>query len=114
LQGADSDHFAAITDPKQVADLLRAIDCYQGSFAVICALKLASLVFVRPGELRAAEWGHINLESKEWRYRQSPRPWFLGLPHKIIPIRKYVSPGALFQQKLLVIQHICIGYAVSC
>lgn len=48
--------------------MLRAIDRYQGSFPAVCALKLAPLVFVRPGELRAAEWQHIDLESKEWRY----------------------------------------------
>lgn len=68
LPPAKGEHFASITEPKQVAELLRAIDCYQGSLAAVCALKLAPLVFVRPGELRAAEWQHIDLESKEWRY----------------------------------------------
>jgi integrase len=68
LPPAKGEHFASITEPKQVAELLRAIDSYQGSLAAICALKLAPMVFVRPGELRAAEWEHINLESKEWRY----------------------------------------------
>ncbi len=61
-------HFAAITEPKEVAGLLRAIDGFQGSFPVMCGLKLAPLLFVRPGELRAAEWSHIDLETKEWRY----------------------------------------------
>ena len=65
---AKGDHFAAITDPKQVAELLRAIDSYQGSLSAISALKLAPMVFVRPGELRAAEWEHIDFEAKEWRY----------------------------------------------
>ena len=68
LPPAKSEHFAAITEPKQVAELLRAIDGYQGSLSAICALKLAPLVFVRPGELRAAEWEHIDLDAKEWRY----------------------------------------------
>jgi integrase len=68
LPVAKGEHFAAITEPKQVAELLRAIDGYQGSFIALCALKLAPLVFVRPGELRAAEWQHIDLEAKEWRY----------------------------------------------
>ena len=68
LPPAKGEHFASITEPKQVAELLRAIDSYQGSLAAICALKLAPLVFVRPGELRAAEWEHISLDSKEWRY----------------------------------------------
>ncbi len=68
LPAAKGEHFAAITEPKAVAELLRAIDSYQGSLPSVCALKLASLVFVRPGELRAAEWQHIDLEAKEWRY----------------------------------------------
>ena len=68
LPPAKGEHFAAITEPKQVAELLRAIDGYQGSLSAICALKLAPLVFVRPGELRAAEWEHIDLDAKEWRY----------------------------------------------
>ncbi len=59
-------HHAAITDPKEVAALLRAIDGYQGSFVVKCALQLAPLVFVRPGELRQAEWAEIDFESAEW------------------------------------------------
>ena len=68
LPPAKGEHFAAITEPKQVAELLRAIDGYQGSLSAICALKIAPLVFVRPGELRAAEWEHIDLDAKEWRY----------------------------------------------
>ena len=68
LPPAKGEHFAAITEPKQVAELLRAIDGYQGSLPSVCALKLAPLVFVRPGELRAAEWQHIDLDTKEWRY----------------------------------------------
>jgi integrase len=59
-------HFAATTDPKEVAPLLRAIDGFVGSFVVKCALQLAPLLFVRPGELRAAEWSEIDLESAEW------------------------------------------------
>jgi integrase len=66
-----------MTDPKQAAPLLRAIDEYTGSFIVKSALQLAPLVFVRPGELRQAEWEHIDLETKEWRYlvtkTQTPR-----------------------------------------
>ena len=65
---AKGEHFASITEPKKVAELLRAIDSYQGSLSAVYALKLASLVFVRPGELRSAEWEHINLDAKEWRY----------------------------------------------
>ena len=59
-------HFAAITDPKKVAGLLRAIDSYQGSFVIKCALRLAPLLFVRPGELRHAEWAEMDLGEAEW------------------------------------------------
>jgi len=59
-------HHAAITDPKEVAPLLRAIDGYTGHFVVKCALRIAPLVFVRPGELRHAEWAEINLDEATW------------------------------------------------
>lgn len=59
-------HMAAITEPVKVGELLRAIDTYQGSFVVKCALKLLPLLFCRPGELRHAEWSEINFESAEW------------------------------------------------
>ncbi len=68
LPPAKSEHFAAITEPKQVAELLRMFDGYQGTFTVACGLRLAPLVFVRPGELRKAEWADIDLEGAEWRY----------------------------------------------
>ena len=57
---------AAITDPAQVAELLRAIDGFTGTFVVRSALKLAPLVFVRPGELRQAEWSEIDVDKAEW------------------------------------------------
>ncbi len=59
-------HHAAITDPKEVAPLLRAIDGYQGGFVVRCALRLAPMFFVRPGELRQAEWAEIDLDEGAW------------------------------------------------
>jgi integrase len=61
-------HFAAVTEPKQAAALLRALDGYKGTFTVCCALKLAPLFFVRPGELRQAQWADFDLENAEWRY----------------------------------------------
>ena len=61
-------HFAAITDPKQVGPLLKVLDGYNGSLIVRCALRLTPLVFVRPGELRQAEWKDINLPAAEWRF----------------------------------------------
>lgn len=66
LKVAKQTHHAAIIDPEKVAQLLRAIDSYEGSFVTKCALRLAPLVFVRPGELRGAEWAEINLETAEW------------------------------------------------
>ncbi len=71
LTPAKGEHFAAITEPKRVAELLREIDGYQGTLTVQCALKLAPLVFVRPGELRKAEWADIDLDAAEWRYTVS-------------------------------------------
>jgi len=60
-------HLAAVTDPKEISGLLQAIDNYEGSFIVKCALRLAPLVFVRPGELRNAEWKELDLDRAEWR-----------------------------------------------
>lgn len=62
---------ASFTEPSDVAELLRAIDGFKGTLTVQSALRLAPLVFVRPGELRTAKWSDINLEDKEWRYRVS-------------------------------------------
>lgn len=59
-------HFASITDPDKVGELLRAIDAFTGTFPVACALKLAPMVFVRPGELRQAEWTEFDLDAGEW------------------------------------------------
>jgi integrase len=70
LKGAlpqpNENHHAAITDPKEVAPLLRAIDGYQGHYVVKCALRLAPMFFVRPGELRHAEWAEIELDKAVW------------------------------------------------
>jgi len=70
LRGAlpqpNENHHAAITDPKEVAPLLRALDGYQGHFVVKCALRLAPLLFVRPGELRHMEWMEVDLDEAVW------------------------------------------------
>jgi integrase len=71
LQPVVTTHHAAITDPVEVAELLRAIAGYKGQFVTICALKLSPLVFIRPSELRQALWENINLETAELRYRVS-------------------------------------------
>ena len=71
LPPTKGEHFAAVTDPKRVGELLRAINGYQGTLTVQCALRLAPLVFVRPGELRRAQWADIDLDTAEWRYTVS-------------------------------------------
>lgn len=67
LSPTNEKHHASVTEPKAVADLLRAIETYKGSLITRCALRFAPLAFVRPGELRHAEWSEINTEAAEWR-----------------------------------------------
>lgn len=83
LTPVKTEHFPAITDPKQVGPLLRAMDGYTGSQVVRYALRLAPMVFVRPGELRNAEWAHIDLEAAEWRYTVTKT----NTPH-IVPLSR--------------------------
>jgi integrase len=61
-------HFPSITEPPAVGELLRAIDAFKGTLVVRSALLLAPLLFVRPGELRRAEWSGFDLNKAEWRY----------------------------------------------
>jgi len=60
-------HHAAITEPRKVGELLRAIDGYSGQPVTVAALRLSPLLFVRPGELRHAEWSEIDLDNATWR-----------------------------------------------
>lgn len=87
-------HFAAVTDPKEVAELLRAINGYEGSPTVCAALRLAPLVFVRPGELRAAEWAHIDLDAAEWRYTvtKTNTAHIVPLSKQAVEILKEIQP----------------------
>lgn len=78
-------HHVTITDPKGIAALLRAIEGYKGAFITLCALRLAPLVFVRPGELRHAEWQEIDLDHAEWRI---PGPKMKMKEQHIIPLSK--------------------------
>lgn len=66
LEPVVAGHHAAITDPKEVGGLLRAMEAYTGSFIVKCALQLSPMVFTRPGELRNAEWSEFDLDNAEW------------------------------------------------
>jgi len=76
-------HMAAPTEPKDVAPLLRSIDGFSGSFVVKCAMQLAPLLFVRPGELRHAEWTEIDLDAAEWRIPGSKMK--MGIDH-LVPL----------------------------
>jgi len=71
LKPIKESHYPALTEPEKVAELLRAIDGYKGGPVVRAALRLAPLVFVRPGELRAAKWAEIDLDRAEWKYTVS-------------------------------------------
>ena len=66
LSSRETAHHAALTDPVAVGGLMRAIDSFTGSFITVCALKLAALCFVRPGELRHAEWAEFDLDNATW------------------------------------------------
>ncbi len=68
LPPVKSKHMAAPTDPKDIAPILRMLDGYEGTFVVKCALRLAPLLFVRPGELRSMEWQDVDLANSEWAY----------------------------------------------
>jgi integrase len=87
-------HFAATTDPKQVAKILRAMDGYEGSLTVRCALRIAPLVFVRPGELRRAEWADIDFEAAEWRYlvTKTKTPHIVPLSRQAVEILRELRP----------------------
>jgi integrase len=81
-------HFAAITDPAAVGELLRAIDGYAGQATTVAALRLAPYVFVRPGELRAAEWSEFDLDNGEWRIPAARMK--MGEQH-IVPVSKQAA-----------------------
>ena len=89
-------HLAAITDPTKVADLLRSIDGYEGSLIVKSALRLAPLVFVRPGELRKAEWSEIDLDAAEWNIpaekMKMKQPHLVPLSQQAVDILRELHP----------------------
>jgi len=80
LAPVEAQHHAAITDPAEAAGLLRILDDYDGTLIVRCALRLAPLVFVRPGELRKAEWSEINLDDARWIIP----PWRMKMRQSLI------------------------------
>lgn len=89
-------HRAAITDPKAIGALLRASDDYQGMFATRCALRLAPLLFVRPGELRTMEWAELNLDAAEWNIpaekMKTREPHLVPLSAQALAILREIEP----------------------
>jgi integrase len=93
LAPAQHRHFASITDPAALGALLRAIDAYPGAFVTRCALRLAPLLFVRPGELRQAEWVEFDFAKSEWRI--PGRRMKMRSPH-IVPLARQAV--AIFEE----------------
>ncbi|MCB1822211.1 MAG: tyrosine-type recombinase/integrase [Candidatus Competibacteraceae bacterium] len=96
LPTAKGRHFPTLTDPKIVGALLRAIEGYTGTFIVRCALRLAPLLFVRPGELRRAEWSEFDLDAAVWRIPADKMKMgaehIVPLPHQAVAILKDLHP----------------------
>ena len=89
-------HRAAVLTPEKVGQLLRDIDAYDGYFPLVCALKLAPLVFTRPTELRAAQWDEFDLEAAEWRIpaerMKMRRPHIVPLSAQSVAILRELQP----------------------
>lgn len=96
-------HFAAITDPERLGELLRAIKGYKGGPVVRAALKLAPLLFQRPGELRGASWAEIDLEAALWTIpaarmkrtkdgKENGQPHLVPLPTQAVQILEVLKP----------------------
>ncbi|MBY0339954.1 MAG: integrase arm-type DNA-binding domain-containing protein [Rhodocyclaceae bacterium] len=87
-------HMASFTEPKQVAELLRAIDGFSGTLTVQCALRIAPMLFVRPSELRMARWADIDLDAAEWRYvvSKTKTDHLVPLPSQSVQILRELHP----------------------
>lgn len=90
-------HHAAILEPKKAGELLRAIDGYDGHPVTRYALQLAALVFVRPGELRHAEWSEIDADAKVWRI---PAAKMKARVEHVVPLSRQAL-GVLAQARAL-------------
>lgn len=90
------EHYSTITDPNRVGELLRAIRGYSGTIVVGCALRLAPLVFTRPGELRRAEWSEFDRRSAQWRIpgekMKSRTPHVVPLSTQAVAILEELHP----------------------
>ena len=96
LPSARKNHLPSITDPVEVGKLLKVIDGYNGATVTQAALQLAPLVFVRPGELRHAEWSEIDFEAREWNIpagkMKAKRAHLVPLSDQAIEILKGLQP----------------------
>ena len=94
LSARQQEHLAAVTEPDKVGALLRMIDGYEGSLTVRCGLKLAPLLFARPGELRTAKWEEIDLNAAEWRYvaSKTKQPHIVPLARQAIAVLEDLKP----------------------
>jgi integrase len=87
-------HFAAITEPQDVAQLLLAIDGFIGTSVVKAALQISPLLFQRPGEVRQMQWSDINFEKAEWRYlvTKTQTPHIVPLSRQAVAILEDIHP----------------------
>ena len=96
LAPAQVRHHGSITEPKAIGRLLRALDGYSGQFVTRCALRLAPLVFLRPGELRKAEWAEFDLDAGEWRIpaekMKERRPHIVPLSKQALEVLRELQP----------------------
>lgn len=96
LTPVETTHLPSVTDPARVAEILRMFDAFSGSFPVKCALKLAPIVFTRPGELRQAKWADINLDEAMWSIpaeaMKMREPHLVPLSKQAVEILKDLQP----------------------
>ena len=94
LPPATGGHFAAVTEPRLLGELLRKLDAYQGTPVVMAALRFAPLVFVRPKELRTAEWSAIHWDTADWRYTtgKTQTPHIVPLAAQALAILRDLQP----------------------
>ena len=94
LEQPQTKHFASVTEPEKIGELLRALYAYQGAVVTQAALKLAPMLFVRPGELRRAKWAEMDIDGAEWRFTASKTgtPHIVPLPSQAIEILRGLHP----------------------
>nr|WP_213228663.1 integrase arm-type DNA-binding domain-containing protein [Caballeronia sp. NK8] len=94
LRPAKPGHFAAITEPSDVGQLLRRMDAVSATLPVKCALRLVPYLFCRPGELRAMRWNEVHLDAAQWRYVASKTgtDHIVALPKQAVALLRELYP----------------------